>query len=294
MRCVPFVVRQLDLREVDRAGGRARVHELDQRARDLAADRLLRLLGRAADVRREDDVGQALQRGVEAVGVRLRLFGIDVDGGAGEVAAAERLGERRDDHHRAAARVEQVRALAHRAELVGADHLLRLRRGRNVQRDEVGSASSSSSEAQRAVVAHRQLRRRCRRRSPASRAPRRARRPASRCGRSRRSRASCRAPRSSPPATFRQRPSWTSRIGRRAGGPAAMISAMISSATLRVLREGRVEHRDAALVGRVRDRPGSCRCRSSRPQAAGGLARTRAVTRVLLRMPARARRGCGR
>src|ERR1051325_9489096 len=61
--------RQLHVREVDRAGRRAGGDILDQRRRPLAADRLLRLLGRPADVRREDDVGQPAQRGREAIAV---------------------------------------------------------------------------------------------------------------------------------------------------------------------------------------------------------------------------------
>src|SRR5262245_56906503 len=47
---------QLDLREVHRAAGRPGVDELDQRRRDLAADRLLILLGRPADMGRQDHV----------------------------------------------------------------------------------------------------------------------------------------------------------------------------------------------------------------------------------------------
>jgi len=49
------------LGEVDGAHARADVDKADQRARDLDADRRLRLLRGAADVRRQDDVGQALQ-----------------------------------------------------------------------------------------------------------------------------------------------------------------------------------------------------------------------------------------
>ena len=74
--------RQLHLREIHRADGRADVGIVDQLARDLVADALLRLLGRAADMRRQDDVGQALQRRDETLGVRGRLDREDVDGGA--------------------------------------------------------------------------------------------------------------------------------------------------------------------------------------------------------------------
>ena len=49
------------LREVDRARARPAVDETDQRRGDLPADGRLRLLGRPANVRRQDHVGQALQ-----------------------------------------------------------------------------------------------------------------------------------------------------------------------------------------------------------------------------------------
>jgi len=49
------------LREVDGAHARADVDEAYQRACDLDADRRLRLLRGATNVRRQDDVGQALQ-----------------------------------------------------------------------------------------------------------------------------------------------------------------------------------------------------------------------------------------
>ena len=47
--------------EVDSAGGSAPVDILGQRGRDLAANRRLRLLGGAPDVRREDHIPQALK-----------------------------------------------------------------------------------------------------------------------------------------------------------------------------------------------------------------------------------------
>ncbi len=48
----------------------AAVAVVDELARDFAADALLRLLGRAADMRRQNDVLQALQRRNEPLGVR--------------------------------------------------------------------------------------------------------------------------------------------------------------------------------------------------------------------------------
>jgi hypothetical protein len=52
--------RQLHLREVDPTEGRADVGVVGELARDLVADPRLRLGGRAADVRRHDDVGQTV------------------------------------------------------------------------------------------------------------------------------------------------------------------------------------------------------------------------------------------
>ena len=131
--------RQLDLREVHRAGRRAGVDELDERRR--------RPRGRWPPAPRSVEppmcgvrmtLGRPRSGGCEAVAVRLRLLGEDVDRGAGEVAALQRLGERGDVDDRAAARVEQVRALSSsRASSARADHVLRLRRLRDVQRDEV-------------------------------------------------------------------------------------------------------------------------------------------------------------
>src|SRR5580704_1886470 len=51
--------RQLHLGEIDGAHRRAAVAVLDQLARDFDADALLRLLGRTADMRRQNDIVQA-------------------------------------------------------------------------------------------------------------------------------------------------------------------------------------------------------------------------------------------
>src|SRR5260221_5629981 len=72
-------LRQLNLPEVDRADGPADVGQIDQLARDLGADALLRLLGRAADMRRQDDVVEPLQRRAERLGVPARLDPGDVE-----------------------------------------------------------------------------------------------------------------------------------------------------------------------------------------------------------------------
>ena len=62
------------------------VHVVAELAADEPADVLLRLLGRAADVRGEDHVGQAAQRGDERVAAALGLGREHVDRGAGDVA----------------------------------------------------------------------------------------------------------------------------------------------------------------------------------------------------------------
>src|SRR5699024_12367593 len=56
--CAGRTRRQLHLRKVDRAEGRADVGIVDQLARDLATDPVLRLLRGAADMRGQDHVRQ--------------------------------------------------------------------------------------------------------------------------------------------------------------------------------------------------------------------------------------------
>nr|POE56575.1 hypothetical protein CFP56_33547 [Quercus suber] len=134
-----------DLGQVDGAGGAAAVDVLDQRLGDLDADGRLRLLRRAADVRRQQHVGRAAQVrgpgvecGVEVRPIAAGLVGVDVERGAGEVAGLQGRDERGDVDGAAARRVEQVGALAHERELRGRDHVHGLRELGDVQGDEVG------------------------------------------------------------------------------------------------------------------------------------------------------------
>ncbi len=189
--------RRLDDREVHRAGRRAGAHELGQHGRDLAPDRRLRLAGRAADVRREDHVGQPLQRRAKPVGVRLGLFGVDVDGGAGQVARAQRRRQRRDHHDGAAAGVEQdsCRASSPRARPRRSCSWSRASPARAATRSRRAPADRPATPPRRCCPSA--ASRRDRRRSRACPGPRPARPAGGRCGRSRRCPASCRASRSS-------------------------------------------------------------------------------------------------
>ncbi|KFD43043.1 hypothetical protein IU11_15030 [Cellulosimicrobium sp. MM] len=66
-------------------------------------------------MRREDDVRQAAQLGVERVALALGLVREDVDRGAGHAALDDRLAQRAVVHHEAARQVEEDRARAHAA-----------------------------------------------------------------------------------------------------------------------------------------------------------------------------------
>ena len=88
--------RQLGLREVDGAGGRALRQELHQAGGDLAPDVGLRFLCRATDVRRQDDVGQTRKLSDKAIGVLFGLLGVDVDRRARQVTTAQRRTKGRD------------------------------------------------------------------------------------------------------------------------------------------------------------------------------------------------------
>ena len=83
--------RQLRLREVHRPFGGADVGIFHQLARHLLADAFLRLLGRAAHVRRQDDVVETLQRRLEGFAVRPRLLREHVHGGPRQVAGFQGL-----------------------------------------------------------------------------------------------------------------------------------------------------------------------------------------------------------
>src|SRR5690606_3639612 len=118
--------RRTNLREVHRAARHARVEEVQQARTHLTTDVGLRLFGRAANVRGEDRVLLADQLRLETGAIALWLLGEDVDGRAGEVPRLERLSQRRDVHDVPARQVDEVAALLHAGELLGADHVLRL------------------------------------------------------------------------------------------------------------------------------------------------------------------------
>ncbi len=136
---------QVDLGEVNRADCGAVVEVARQRLCDLLPDHRLRLLRRAADVRREHDVrecaqnaGPRVERVVERRAVRTGLGGEDVDRGTGEVLGLQGSDERGDIDDSSTRVVDQVRALLHRCELLGGDHVDCVLRLGDVQRDEVG------------------------------------------------------------------------------------------------------------------------------------------------------------
>ena len=106
------------------------MHEVAELGGDEAADVLLRLLGRAADVRGEDDVGQPAQLGDELVAAALGLDREDVDGGAGDVPGLDVRAQRGVVDHEPAGEVEEQRARPHGREVGLAEEALVGRRGR--------------------------------------------------------------------------------------------------------------------------------------------------------------------
>ncbi|KAG0769769.1 hypothetical protein G6F22_017315 [Rhizopus arrhizus] len=81
-----------------------------------AADVLLRFLRAAADVRGQDDVGQADQRAGQRFVRALGLGGEHVQRGAGQVTGLQGGVQGVDVHHRAARGVDQDRAAPHAAD----------------------------------------------------------------------------------------------------------------------------------------------------------------------------------
>ena len=90
MKRVPRGRQGLDLGKVHGTQRRAHVRVVDQLARNLVADPGLGLGGGAADVRGEDDVGQAAQWREEGLGGIGGFSGEDVDSGTQEVTVAQR------------------------------------------------------------------------------------------------------------------------------------------------------------------------------------------------------------
>ena len=229
---------QLHLREVDGAGGGAHVGILDQLARHLGADALLRLLGRAADVRGEDDVVEALQRAHELLGVGRGLDRKHVDGRAGELLGAQRRRQGLEIDHGAARVVDEERARLHAGDLAPR----RSCPAWPASRARAGSPRRPAPADRRACRWARRCRGaacRCgRSRARACPWPRPAPRAGCRCCRSRRCRASCRAPRWSPTALLSQPPACAAADLGKMRRISMTISAMVSSATERVLENG--------------------------------------------------------
>lgn len=116
--------------------------------------------GRRPQVRQQDDVVELEQTGVDC-----RLVLEDVEPGAGDLAAAQRLDERGLVDDRPAGRVDEVGAGFHRAQRLGVDEVMRrpgLTGGdeRAVQRDDVcgcqefGQLEASRAELGRSVGGH--------------------------------------------------------------------------------------------------------------------------------------------
>src|ERR1017187_10707963 len=86
---------------------------------DELAGVLLRLLGRAADVRREDDVGQAPQLGGELLAAAARLLLEHVDGSPGKMPGPDILPQRRMINDETAGEIEEQapRSEEHTSEL---------------------------------------------------------------------------------------------------------------------------------------------------------------------------------
>ena len=180
--------------DVDRRGDDAAGERGDDLLGGLDAGAVLRLGGRGAQVRRDDDVGVAEQR---VVGDRLARE--DVERGAGDLAGVERVLERRVVDQLAARAVDDPHAVAALGERLGVEPAARLGRLRQVDRDEVGlarrprpsvSACSTPSSRKRSAATN-GSKASTRIPKPCARAGRRA----GRCGRSRAPRASSRRPR---------------------------------------------------------------------------------------------------
>ena len=122
--------------DVDRGGDDA----AGQRGHDLLggldAGAVLRLGGRGAEVRRDDDVGVAVEQRV----VGDRLGREDVERGAGDLAGVERVLERLVDEQLAAGAVDDPHAVLHLRERLGVEPAARLGRLGQVDGDEVGLA----------------------------------------------------------------------------------------------------------------------------------------------------------
>ena len=179
----------------------------------------------APEVRRDHDVVVALEQRV----VRDRLAREHVERRARDLAAVERVLERRVVDQLAARAVDHPHAVAALRERLRVQPAPRLRRPRQVERDEVGlrvEVGRASRPAPRRARGSAPGSRTGRRRRCASRTPARGRRRAARSGRTRARRASSRRPRRRRSATAPTSPTSATRApaGRCAPAPASARS----------------------------------------------------------------------
>ena len=117
-------------RHVDRLLDRPGGEEVDQQFGRLDGHVGLGLFGAGAQVRRAEHAGHAEQRALRA-----GLFGIHVQGHAGDLPALEPLDQRRFVVDAAAGAVDQPRALFQHCDFLGADQVLRVVVQRRVDRE---------------------------------------------------------------------------------------------------------------------------------------------------------------
>ena len=120
-------------RHVDREADGAARQVVDEQLGRLDGDGGLRLDRRGAEVRRQDDIGHLQKRMVR----RRRLLHENVEGGAGQVAGLEGVGQRLFVNDAAAGAVDDAGALAHQGHLAGADQVARLVGERRVDGEEI-------------------------------------------------------------------------------------------------------------------------------------------------------------
>ena len=125
--------------------------------RHLETDAALRLFGVAADVRRENHVGQIGEPDIELRHGGRRFQREDIERRAPEVTARQRLAQRLDIHDLAARQVEQIAARAHAGKLGAANHGHGARRFGHVERHEIRFLEHAVEISHRAGEAKRQL-----------------------------------------------------------------------------------------------------------------------------------------
>jgi hypothetical protein len=108
-------------------------------------------------MRRQDHIGKGRERAAEGLLRAPRLLGEDVERGPQQTASAQRLLQRLEVHHMAAAEVQQHRARLHGGQRAGVDQVAVLRAAIDVQRDHVGGAQQLLQRARPPGVAQRQL-----------------------------------------------------------------------------------------------------------------------------------------